>query len=128
MITNKAFYLEELKKGQNRLVDFSEYKCDKYRFRCGKYYFKSREDQDRFRFQKKFDYKQNYNKLIREVDPSIEILNEKIKRNRYRDGNGNLNFDNINQHLPKDYNYNVNKVRQKNIAYREDKLFKNFKF
>ena len=128
MLSNKAFYLEELKKGQNRLVDFSEYKCDKYRFRCGKYYFKSREDQDRFRFQKKFDYKQNYNKLIREVDPSIEILNEKIKRNKYRDGNGNLNFDNINQHLPKDYNYNVNKVRQKNIAYREDKLFKNFKF
>ena len=128
MLSIKAFYLEEFKEGQIRLVDFSEYKSNKYRFKCGKYYFKSREDQYRFRFQKKYDYKERYKKLIREVDPSIEFLNNKLRRNRFRDGDGNLNFDNLNQHLPKDYNNNVNKVRQKNIAYRDEKIFKNFKF
>ena len=114
-MSNKAFYLEKKYIDDKHLVKFLNYKSDIYRFRCDDYYFKSLNDQQRFRQNKRFDFKENYKKNIREIDTSIGILNNLNKRHRFRGDDGKIQSSN--KHLPNNYNDDVQKIlERRNIA------------
>ena len=123
MYSNKGFYLEKKNSSHNSVVDFLEYKTDKYRFRCGNYYFKSMADQERFRNQKKYDFKDSYKKLIRDIDLSEQFLKENDKRNRFRNIDGQIVSSKNN--LPKDYYLNVLKMQKKKSKEEDLKYQKN---
>ena len=119
-MSNKAFYFGLTNKNQNHLIDFSDFKTDLYRFRSGNYYFKSLEDHQRFRQNKKFDFKDNYKKNIKQIDTSIDILKNLNKRNRFRDGNGKIQSSD--EHLPKSYYNDINKKLERRFKERDEEI------